>query len=242
MKKSTAKIALLLTTVAVVSCGKSVGKLDTTEKKFSYTIGQQIGQNLKSQGIKVDTNILAASIDEAIAGKEGRLTPEEMQKVMQEMQNELIEKRKTEGDENIKKSEKFLEENKAKDGVKVTASGLQYKVVTEGSGAKPKDTDTVEVHYKGTLIDGTEFDSSYKRNQTAKFPVRGVIPGWTEGLQMMQKGSKYQFVIPPALAYGERGRPSIPPNSVLIFEVELIDISAGEAPAKPAAMKGKKGK
>ncbi|MCB0348981.1 MAG: FKBP-type peptidyl-prolyl cis-trans isomerase, partial [Bdellovibrionales bacterium] len=170
MKKSTAKIALLLTTVAAVSCGKSVGKLDTTEKKFSYTIGQQIGQNLKSQGIKVDTNILAASIDEALAGKEGRLTPEEMQKVMQEMQNELINKRKAEGEANVKISEKFLEDNKAKDGVKVTASGLQYKVISEGSGPKPKETDTVEVHYKGTLVDGTEFDSSYKRNQTAKFP------------------------------------------------------------------------
>jgi FKBP-type peptidyl-prolyl cis-trans isomerase len=237
IQKSTAKIALLLTTVAVVSCGKSVGKLDTTEKKFSYTIGQQIGQNLKAQGIKVDTNVLAASIDEAIAGKEGRLTPEEMQKVMQDMQNELIEKRKVEGEENQKKAAKFLEENKTKEGVKVTASGLQYKVVSEGSGPKPKETDTVEVHYKGTLVDGTEFDSSYKRNQTAKFPVRGVIPGWTEGLQMMSKGSKYHFYIPPELAYGERGRPSIPPNSVLVFEVELIDVGPGEAPAKAAPKK-----
>ncbi|MCB0349272.1 MAG: FKBP-type peptidyl-prolyl cis-trans isomerase, partial [Bdellovibrionales bacterium] len=125
--------------------------------------------------------------------------------------------------------------------VKVTASGLQYKVVTAGDGPSPGDDDTVEVHYRGTLIDGTEFDSSYKRNPTAKFPVRGVIPGWTEGLQLMSKGSKYQFFIPPGLAYGERGRPSIPPNSVLIFEVELIDIPAAEAPAKPA-VKGKKGK
>jgi FKBP-type peptidyl-prolyl cis-trans isomerase len=239
MKKSYAKIALLLTTVAVVSCGKSVGKLDTTEKKFSYTIGQQIGQNLKAQGIKVDTSVLAASIDEALAGKEGRLTPEEMQKVMQDMQNELIEKRKVEGEENIKKAEAYLEANKGKEGVKVTASGLQYKVISEGTGPKPKETDTVEVHYKGTLTDGTEFDSSYKRNQTAKFPVRGVIPGWTEGLQLMSKGAKYHFFIPPGLAYGERGRPSIPPNSVLVFEVELVDITAGEAPAKAAPKAGK---
>lgn len=237
--KNYAKIALLLTTVTVVSCGKSVGKLDTTEKKFSYTIGQQIGQNLKAQGIKVDTNVLAASIDEALAGKDGKLTPEEMQKVMQDMQNELIEKRKVEGEENIKKAEAYLEANKAKEGVKVTASGLQYKVISEGNGPKPKETDTVEVHYKGTLTDGTEFDSSYKRNQTAKFPVRGVIPGWTEGLQLMSKGSKYHFFIPPGLAYGERGRPSIPPNSVLVFEVELVDVSAGEQAPKAAPKAGK---
>ena len=198
------KIALPLMLVAglAVSCGK--GKLDSTKKKFSYTIGQQIGQNLKAQGIDIDTSILAGSIDEAVAGKESRLKPEEMQAAMQEMQNEMMEKRKKEGEENIKKGDAFLAANKDKEGVKTTASGLQYKVLSEGSGAKPKDTDTVEVNYKGTLLDGTEFDSSYKRNQTAKFPVKGVIPGWTEGLQLMSKGSKYQFFIIANYAKAQR--------------------------------------
>jgi len=225
--------AKLLTAMAIVglsiSCSKKVGKLETTKQKFSYTIGQQIGQNLKTQNIDIDTEILAASIEEALSGKESRLSPEDMQKVLQDVQKELLEKRQAESGENLEEGAKFLEANKAKEGVKSTDSGLQYMVEKEGEGASPSADDTVEVHYKGTLINGEEFDSSYTRNQTAKFPVKGVIPGWTEGLQLMKKGAKYKFFIPADLAYGERGRPGIPPNSTLIFEVELIDIPKGDA-------------
>ena len=124
----------------------------------------------------------------------------------------------------LEKGEAFLKENAKKEGVKTTASGLQYKVLKEGEGKSPKATDEVVVHYKGTFIDGKEFDSSYKRNQPAEFPLNGVIPGWTEGVQLMKEGAKYQFVIPSKLAYGERGRPSIPPNSTLVFDIELIKV------------------
>ena len=129
-------------------------------------------------------------------------------------------------DPNSEKGEAFLKENSTKEGVKTTASGLQYKVLRDGKGKSPKATDTVEVHYKGTLLDGTEFDSSYKRGQTIEFPLNRVIPGWTEGVQLMKEGAKYQFTIPSALAYGERGTPGgpIPPNSTLIFEVELVSV------------------
>ena len=124
----------------------------------------------------------------------------------------------------LEKGEAFLKENAKKEGVKTTASGLQYKVLKEGEGKSPKATDEVVVHYKGTFIDGKEFDSSYKRNQPAEFPLNGVIAGWTEGVQLMKEGAKYQFVIPFKLAYGERGRPSIPPNSTLLFDIELIKV------------------
>ena len=129
-------------------------------------------------------------------------------------------------DPNLEKGEAFLAENAKKEGVKTTASGLQYKVLKEGTGKSPKDTDTVQVHYKGTLLDGTEFDSSIKRGQPAEFPLNRVIPGWTEGVQLMKEGAKYQFTIPSKLAYGERGTPGgpIPPNSTLVFEVELLSI------------------
>ncbi len=223
-------VILSFVLLGLIACNKKpkVGKLENNKQKVSYTIGQQIGRNLKAQGVEIDVNTLAASITEALEGKESKLKPDEMQAAMAAMQEELVEKRKKDGEENLKKGEEFLAANKSKEGVKTTESGLQYKVVKEGSGESPKAEDVVEVHYVGRLIDGTEFDSSIKRDQTAKFPVNNVIPGWTEGLQLMKEGAKYEFFIPAKLAYGERGRPSIPPNSVLVFEVELVKVNPEE--------------
>jgi FKBP-type peptidyl-prolyl cis-trans isomerase FklB len=155
----------------------------------------------------------------------------QFEKDMEQKQKELGEKNKTEGT-------KFLEENKKKPGVKTTASGLQYKVEKEGTGPQPKGTDMVTVNYRGTLIDGTEFDSSYKRGQPATFPVNGVIKGWTEALQLMKKGAKYQLFIPSNLAYGERAMgPDIGPNSTLTFEVELMDVKPPPAPVPQGSPK-----
>jgi len=196
----------------------------TDEEKVSYAIGQQIGQSLKMQGMEPDVSMMAASIKDAVEGKEPKLSQEEMQKAMMSMREKMMAKAEAEAKTNEEKGKKFLEENKAKPNVKTTDSGLQYEVVEEGKGAKPGDKSIVKVHYKGTLVDGSEFDSSYKRNEPAEFPVNGVIPGWTEALKMMKAGSKYKLYIPPELAYGPQGRPGIPPNSVLIFDVELLEV------------------
>lgn len=208
---------------------KSGGSLSTDEQKTSYAIGQQIGQqvaqNFKSQNVKVDADVLGNSIADVIKGVKPRMTPEEMQATLMKMRETVMAKTQEQGKENKAKGTAFLEENKKKAGVKTTASGLQYEVVTEGKGKVPKATSQVKVHYKGTLIDGTEFDSSYRRNEPAQFPVNGVIKGWTEALQLMKVGSKYKLYIPSDLAYGESGRPGIPPNSVLLFEVELLAIT-----------------
>jgi FKBP-type peptidyl-prolyl cis-trans isomerase FkpA len=236
-----------LVVMGLVACEQSKTP-KTDQEKYSYSIGYQFAKNLKQQNVDVDIASLKTAISDAQKGKESQVSDEEMQRVMQKMYEERSAKMNAEAGENIKKSKEWLEANKSKEGVKTTPSGLQYKMITEGSGPNPKDSDIVVVHYKGTLIDGTEFDSSYKRNQPAEFPLKAVIPGWTEGLQLMKKGGKANFFIPPELAYGERGRPSIPANSALVFEVELIDIKAppaegkpnkpaGEKPAKPA--KGK---
>jgi FKBP-type peptidyl-prolyl cis-trans isomerase len=208
------------------NCVEAV-KLDTDKKKLSYTIGTQMGESLKSQGIDVDVKVLSEGISDALGAKKLQLTKEEMSAAMQKAQEAAYQKRKSVGDENKKVAVAFLEKNKAEKGVKTTASGMQFIVLTEGKGKKPKATDMVEVHYRGTLLDGTEFDSSFKRNQTAKFPVNGVIKGWTEALQDMQEGEKRKLFIPPELAYGEMSPPSIPSNSLLVFEVELIKVEAG---------------
>ncbi len=195
----------------------------------SYSIGMNIGQNLKAQMVEVDPTILAKGIKDILDSNQTLMTDEQAQIVMMNFQQQMTakqeEKMREQGEKNIKEGEAFLTENKKKVGVVTLPNGLQYKVITMGKGPKPKATDTVSVHYRGTLIDGTEFDSSIKRGQPATFPLNGVIRGWTEGLQLMPVGSKYQFFIPSELAYGERGAGStITPNATLIFEVELLSI------------------
>ena len=211
-------------------------QLKDQKDKASYSIGYDIGDTFKKQKIELNLDALVAGLKEAIAGKEATLSKEERDKTLQAFQKEMMEKQiaasKEAATKNQAEGEKFLTENKKKDGVKTTTSGLQYKVLKEGSGPSPKETDTVVTNYRGTLIDGTEFDSSYKRNEPASFPVNRVIKGWTEALQLMKPGSKYQLFIPSSLAYGERGAGQlIGPNATPIFEVELLSIK----PPEPAA-------
>lgn len=208
--------------------------LTTEKEKLSYAIGIDMGTSLKKNEIDVDPDTLFRGIKDALAGGKQLMTEQELKETIQTAQKELMakqqEKRKMLAETNKKEGEEFLAANKKKNGVKTLPDGLQYKVITEGKGQMPKATDTVTVNYKGTLIDGTEFDSSYKRKEPATFPVSGVIKGWTEALQLMPVGSKWELFVPADLAYGERGTMGGPigPNAVLIFEVELLSI-------KPAA-------
>ncbi len=199
--------------------------LKSQKDKVSYIIGMDIGNNLKKQSIDIDPNILARGVKDTLSGVKPLLTEKEIQENMATLQKEMMAKQEEVGKKNKSEGEAFLAENKRKEGVKTLPSGLQYKVIKAGTGKKPKSTDTVTVHYRGTLINGTEFDSSYKRGQTVSFPVSGVIPGWTEALQLMEEGAKWQLFIPSNLAYGEKGAGNvIGPNATLIFEVELISI------------------
>jgi FKBP-type peptidyl-prolyl cis-trans isomerase FklB len=217
--------------------------LKTDQEKFSYALGMRMGANFKKQGVPVDPAILERGLKDSLAGGKTLLTEEEAQTALMQVQNNLRqkqqEKMQAEAGENKKKGEEFLAENKTKEGVKTLPSGLEYKVLTEGTGPKPAASDTVECNYRGTLIDGKEFDSSAKHGGPATFPVSGVIKGWTEALQLMPVGSKWQLFIPPDLAYGDRGAgPDIGPDSTLVFDVELVSIKQpekkGENPqAKP---------
>ena len=196
---------------------------------FSYILGTQIGTFSKQSELEVSLELFARGLDDMTKGGELAMSQAEINIFMASLQQKAQEKAqaaiKAASAENTKKGQAFLDANKKKDGVKVTASGLQYKVITKGEGAKPEATDKVKVHYRGTLIDGKEFDSSYKRNQPAEFGLNQVIKGWTEGLQLMNVGSKYEFYIPSGLAYGPNGPPSIGPDQTLIFTVELLDIT-----------------
>jgi len=203
--------------------------LETDTQKLSYAMGLDVGKSLKNLEVDVDADAFALAVNDVLSGDKVKLPEEVAANIKQEFfrkkQAVQMAKRKSDGSENKTKGEAFLVENAKKDGVKVTASGLQYEVITQGDGAKPKPENTVKVHYKGTTIDGTEFDSSYSRGQPISFPLNGVIPGWTEGVALMPVGSKYRFFIPSELAYGERGAGAkIGPNSTLIFEVELLAI------------------
>jgi len=224
------KSALIYSVVALALGFGSVygaegAPLKDNKEKFSYALGMSLGNNLRRSGIpldEIDPNAIMEGVKEGYDLSKARLTESEARDVIMSTQREartrLAEKNKKEG-------EKFLEENKKKEGVVTLPSGLQYKVIAEGSGDSPKPDDMVTVNYRGTLVDGTEFDSSYKRGQPAKFGVNGVIKGWSEALQLMKPGAKWQLFIPPELAYGERGSGlAIGPNSTLIFDVELLSV------------------
>jgi FKBP-type peptidyl-prolyl cis-trans isomerase FklB len=201
----------------------------TTQEKVSYIIGVNIGRGLARDGVEISPEQLLAGIKAGASGSKTAITSEESQEIMQAFQQKMMEKQQTAQSKAAQagkvEGEAFLAANGKKPGIKTTASGLQYQVIKDGTGKTPKSTDKVTTHYRGTLISGKQFDSSYDRGQPATFPVNGVIAGWTEALQLMKEGAKWKLFIPSDLAYGERGAGAdIPPNSTLIFEIELIKV------------------
>lgn len=237
MQKKMLVLALVAATSVIGACAKkdgeaataASGELTTDGQKFGYSIGIDLGKSLKPVKDDVDIASLKAGLDDAINDVTPKLDDKQREEVKMTVAKKLQEKQVAEREAQSGKAkeagEKFLAENAKKEGVKTTASGLQYEVLTEGKGAHPKASDTVTVHYKGTLLNGEEFDSSYSREQPVTFPLANVIPGWTEGVQLMTPGSKYKFYIPSALGYGERGAGvKIGPNETLVFEVELLSV------------------
>lgn len=222
-----AGIVFLLFTVQGFAQEKAT--LKDQKEKVSYGIGVDIGKAMQKQGLALDPDLLAKGIKDAYSGGKLLMTDQEIQETLTAFQKEMRTKQeaanKTAGEKNKKDGEAFLAANKTKEGVKTLPDGLQYKVIKAGTGKKPAPTDTVVTQYRGTLIDGTEFDSSFKRGQPATFRVDGVIRGWTEALQLMEEGAKWILYVPPSLAYGDRGAgPQIGPNATLIFEIELVSI------------------
>lgn len=211
--------------------------LNTEADSLSYSLGYQNGQFMSESGMDIDPELVKAGLEAAINKKDGKMSDREMQKAIQSFQikarQKAQQKKIEESKENKQKGDDFLAENKEKDGVKVTDSGLQYKVLEEGTGASPGPEDEVRVDYEGTLIDGTVFDSSYDRGEPVTFPLNRVIPGWTEGLQLMKEGAKYKFFIPGDIAYGENPPPGgkIGANEMLIFEVELLEVNPDDSSA-----------
>lgn len=222
-------VTLLGASLAFALVAADADPFKSKEEKTSYTLGMQYGKSLKQNDVNVDYDAFVRGLKDAATGKT-LLTEEQAREVYmaftQELRSKAMEKQKVEGEKNKKAGEAFLAENKTKEGVQTTASGLQYKIETKGTGKVPTASDTVVCHYRGSLIDGTEFDSSYKKGMPAEFGVQGVIKGWTEALLMMPVGSKWKLFIPAEMAYGERGRPNIPANSTLLFDIELVDIKA----------------
>ncbi|HUP90723.1 MAG TPA: FKBP-type peptidyl-prolyl cis-trans isomerase [Solimonas sp.] len=257
MKQSFKLLAAIAAVSIIAACDKPADKgaaapasgsnaaLTTDAQKFGYAIGVDLGKSLQPVKQDVDVAALKAGLDDAFTGATPKMDDAAREEIKNTVAKKMQERQMQERTEQAAKAkdegEKFLAENGKRAGVKTTASGLQYEVLTEGKGAHPKTTDRVTVHYKGTLINGEEFDSSYSRGQPVTFLLANVIPGWTEGVQLMTPGSKYKFFIPSNLAYGERGAGvKIGPNSTLVFEVELIGIEKEEAKkpeAKPAADK-----
>ena len=215
----------MIALTAFASLSAAAEELKTNKQKYSYAIGFQIGTNLKREGADVDVKAIAQGIKDVLTDAKLSVSMEDMQAAVLEMQKEQQAKRQVRGDKAKKEGEAFLAKNKKEKGVKELPSGIQYKVIKEGKGAKPTATDTIVAHYKGTLINGTEFDSSYGRGQPATFAVNQVIQGWQQILPLMPTGSKWKVVIPSDLAYGARGAgANIGPNETLIFEVELLEI------------------
>jgi FKBP-type peptidyl-prolyl cis-trans isomerase FklB len=227
-KGFSAAIIIGLFVLTMNAMAEEKGPPKDKKEKTGYSIGVNIGQDMKRYSIEIDADMVAQGLKDVYAGKM-KLSDEEMRSTLadlnKEMQGKENERMKILGEKNKKEGETFINLNAKASGVVKLPSGLQYKIIKEGAGKIPKATDTVVVHYKGTLIDGTEFDSSFKRNQPLEFKVNGVIPGWTEILQKMKTGSKYAVYIPSNLAYGERGNgPVIGPNAVLVFEIELLAV------------------
>ena len=198
--------------------------LKNDKSKMSYAIGLNIGENLKRGDIDLDIKSFTLAIEDIMSGKKPRLNEKEMQQAFTMLRDEQMKKQARIAKEDKLKSEKFLAENKKKPGIKVLPSGVQYRVIKSGTGKHPKGTDTIVAHYRGSLIDGTVFDSSYKRGQPLTIPVNQVVKGWQDALKAMKVGGKWQVYIPPELGYGERATGSIPPNSALIFDIELLKI------------------
>jgi len=224
------KKSLLLSGLAAIvvvhSSVVSAAKPSTEKEKFSYTLGFQIAQGFKRDGLDVDTNSMGQAIQDVMNNKAPQLSPDEMRATMESAQKKLLAARTAKGEQAKAKGKAFLAANKKKKDVKTLKSGLQYKVISMGKGKQPAADSSITAHYKGSLIDGREFDSSYRRNQPATFNVGQVIPGWKEVLPMMHEGDKWQVFIPSELAYGERGQgQTIGPNEVLIFDIELIKVN-----------------
>jgi FKBP-type peptidyl-prolyl cis-trans isomerase FklB len=213
----------------VLATAQEAPALKTEKEKLSYAMGMDLGGQLKTNSVDIDPALFAEGLKAVLAGGKTLLTADEAKAVIAKLQLAMVSKQaaiaKAAGEKNKTEGETFLAANKAKEGVVTLPSGLQYKVLTTGTGSKPTAEQTVMCNYRGTLVDGKEFDSSYKRGQPATFPVKGVIAGWTEVLQLMPVGSKWQVFIPSNLAYGERGAGAdIGPNATLIFEIELVAI------------------
>jgi FKBP-type peptidyl-prolyl cis-trans isomerase len=239
--KKTIYIFMFFSLLLFFSCGQGekpktktqsetpVTSIDSEEQKISYAMGYNMGNNFRQIYPNLDIDSLIQGIIDSINQKESLMTNDEIQKTLMQLQENMRKsqqvQKKAKAEENKIEGEKFLKENAKKKGIKVTKSGLQYQIIKPGNGPQPKVNDTVKVNYRGTFIDGNEFDSSYKRGVPASFPLNRVISGWTEGLQLMKVGSKYKFFIPSELAYKEHGAPpTIGPNVTLIFEVELLEI------------------
>lgn len=216
-------VSLLSLATGVWGAGQT--ELQTDEEKFSYAIGFQIAQSLKRQGLEVEQGSLIQAIQDVLSDTPLRLSMTEMQAAVESYRQKQMQQRMAVATKNEEAGQAYMAANKEKKGVTQLESGLQYKVIKKGEGTKPKVDDTVEVHYRGSLISGEEFDSSYARGETATFALNGVIPGWQEALQLMPEGAKWQVIIPPTLAYGAEGAGDrIGPNETLVFEIELISV------------------